>query len=300
MADIFVCADAIIGAATIRQVVNSDHQTNQEIRKAMVSGGNAVTQVSGKASAEMTSFSSGDIAALLALNSNTFIAAGKSELSSTITIPYKLRQNAGSFQAAASNHPWITGSNALIVPVSVEASQDADFASMQCEVHWLSTDGITQGATEATGQTLATQSFNSEFALSDVYINGSAVPGVQSVRCTTGIEVVKPPLGSGSVFPKQASIKNIIPTIEITTNDIAAVTATVGAFTAMTSAVVYFRKRSDAGVYVAKATAGHCSLTFGAGLADSSSVSVSNNEDGTCTIVLHGKTLTASAATAIP
>lgn len=300
MADIFVGADVILAATTIRQVTATDHQTNQEIRKAMTSGGATVQQVSGKASGEVSTFTTGDLAGALALNTNTFCSTGVSGLSSTTTIPYKLRDNAGIFQASATNHPWITGSNALIVPTTVEASQDGDHATLNGEIHWLSTDGTTKGAADAANQTLAAQSFNAEFALSDVYVNGSIIPGVQSVRCNFGIEVTKPPLGSGSIFPTQASIKNVIPTIEITTNDAAAFTSTVGNFTAMTSAVVYLKKRTDAGVYVANVTAEHISLTFAAGLVDTSNVTTNENDDGTATITAHGKTFTASVATPIP
>jgi hypothetical protein len=41
-------------------------------------------------------------------------------------------------------------------------------------------------------------------------------------------------------------------------------------------------------------------FTFAAGLTDTNSVSVSNQDDGSATITLHGKTLTANAAVAIP
>ena len=295
---IFTAADAILDAATIRQVTQADHQTNQEIRKAMTSGGNTVAQVSGKASGEVTSFTSGDLAGLLALNTNTFISAGLYVASGTVTIPYKARADGGSY-ASGSNHPAITGAKALIVPTSIEASQDADHATCQSDVHWLSSDGLTQGATDTATNALAAQSFNKEYALGPMYINASEISGVQSVRITPGIEVVKPPLGRGSTFPSQASLKNIIPTIEITVNDYAAFATEVGDFTAMTSAVAYLRLRADAGVYGALASV-NISFTFAGGLIDVSTVSVSGNDDGSGTIMLHGKTLTTSVAATIP
>lgn len=295
----FVCADALFGSTNIRQVTTANHATNQEHRKAMNSGGAAVVQVSAKSSGEISQIVSGDLAALVALNSSTFCSAGLSLLASTITIPFKIRA-AGALFVSGSNNVHLTGANALIVPTSFEASQDGDFALANMDVHWLSADGIAKGCDDATGQSIAAQAFSSEYTLGPCYINGTLIAGAQSFRVTPGIEVVKPPLGSGSVFPTFASIKAAMPTMQVTVNDWDAIAGTVGDFTAMTSANFYIKKRADSGVFTAAATAEHIRFTFAAGLADTDSVSVSNNDDGSATITLHGKVLTAAAAVALP
>ena len=74
----------------------------------------------------------------------------------------------------------------------------------------------------------------------------------------------------------------------------------MGLFTAMTSANIYLKKRADASTFVADLTAEHIKLTFAAGLTDTNSVTASENNDGSTTITLHGKTLTCSVASAIP
>jgi hypothetical protein len=291
----FAAADAILGATTIRQVTNASHRTGLEMRKAMTSGGVAVTQVSGLRSEEVTSVTSGDLAALVAIGTNTFCSAGLYVTGGTITIPYKSRSTGGTF-ASGSNHSALTGTDALIIPTSFEATQDGEAATCQFEVHWLS-NGTTAGAGGSTGNSLASQSFNAEFALGPAFINATEIVGVQSIRVTPGITLVKT-ADKGLYRPTHISIQSIMPTIEITTNDIDAVVATVGAFTAMTSANVYFRKRVDSGIY--SATTDNIRFTFAAGLTDTNSVEVSDNNNGTSTITLHGKTLTASAAVAIP
>jgi hypothetical protein len=296
---IFVPADVVLGSSTIRQITGSDHKTQQEHRKAMNSGGVAVVQVSGKSSAEVSSLTSADMAGLVALNSNAFCSAGLYLSSSTITIPYKPRAAGGAF-VSGSNYVALTGANAFIVPTSFEASQDGDFATCGFDIHWLSTDGIAKGCDDASSQALASQSFGAEYTLGPCYINGTAIAGVQSLRVTPGIEVVKPPLGSGSVFPTMASIKQTMPTIELTVNSFAAIAGTVGDFTAMTSANCYMKKRADSGVFTSAATTEHVRFTFASGLADTNGVTVSNNDDGSATITLHGKVLTASAAVALP
>lgn len=299
MASIFTGADIILGAATIRQVTQTDTKSGQEHRKATTSGGAVVSQVSGKAAEEITSFTSGDIAGLLALNTNTFCSVGLSVLAGTITVPKKLRSNGAVF-TSGSTHPWITGANALIVPTSFEVSNDSDAGLCNADIHWISADGLTSGFDDATGNALASQTFNAEFGMGPCYINGTLIAGAQSFRVNPGIEVVKPPLGSGSIWPFFASIKMGTPTMELTVNDFDAIEDTIGVFTAMTSANFYMKKRADASTWTASVTTEHVRFTFAAGLTDTNSVSVSNNDDGSATITLHGKVLTASAAVALP
>lgn len=294
---IFTNADCILDAVTVHQITNVSHKTGQEHRKSMNSGGAVIQQVSGKSGVEVSSFTTADIGTLLAVGTNTFCSVGLYIAAGTITVPGQVRSAGGLF-ASGSNHVGLTGSKALIVPTTLEASQDADFATIGFDVHWLSADGLTQGCATATGAALATQAFGAEFALGPCYINTTLIAGVQSWRATFGFEIDKPPLGSGSTFPVFASIKKVEPTLQITVNDFDSIAGTVGAFTAMTSANCYLRKRAASGVY--SASTDNVRLTFAAGLADTDSFDISNNDDGTATITLHGKTLTASAAVAIP
>jgi hypothetical protein len=292
-----VCADAILGAATIRQVRSQGHQTNQTTRQATNSGGAAVSQVSGIIAEEVTSLTSGDLAGLLALNSNTFISAGLSVLAGTITVPFKERANAADF-ASGSSHPAIGGANGLIIPTSIEASQDEENgARCNFEVHWISTDGEAKAATLSTGNALAAQAWNAEFSMGKVDFGGTEVEGVQSVRVNPGITVVKS-RAKGGTYPVLVSIQEVLPSIEITVDDFAEATP-AGGWTAMTAANVYFRKRADAGRYVANGTAEHIKVTFGAGVKTIDSIEASENANGSVTIRLTGKTLTCSAASAI-
>lgn len=294
----FVAADAILGATTIRQITQASHATGIEVRKAMTSGGTTVSQVSGLKAEEVTTLTSGDLAALVALNTNTFCSAGVYLSATTVTVPWKNRTAGGAF-ASGSNHSALSGAAAMVIPTSFEVSQGAENATCQFEVHWISSDGTTAGATGTTGNALASQSFNAEFGLGTAYINGTLIVGTQSIKVNPGITLVKS-ASNGLVRPTLISIQEVKPTIEITTNDADAIATTINAFTAMTSANVYFRKRSDSGVYVANATAEHIRFTFAGGLADTNAIEVSDNNNGTATVTLHGKTMTATAAVAIP
>lgn len=297
MVTIFTGADAILGSDTIRQIHNSSHATNQTHWKGRTSGGGVIQTVSAKSIGEVTTLTSSDIGGLLALNTNAFVSAGLFLSASTITVPYSKRAD-GALIASGSSHPWLTGAKALIIPTTLEASNDADYATCTFEIHWLSADGLAKGCDDATGNALGSQSANAFYTLGPAYINGTAIAGVQSVRVTAGLEVVKPPLGSGSVAPIRASIKQATPTIEITVNDFESIAGTVGDATAMTSANVYFKQRADSGIFGSSSS--FCRCTFAAGLADTNTVSVSNNDDGSATITLHGKALTAATGASLP
>lgn len=294
----FVAADAILGATTVRQITQASHRTGNEHRKAMTSGGAIVQQVSGLRAEEVTTLTTGDIATLLALGTNTFISQGIYLSASTITVPFKARDQGALFKSG-NNHSHLTGAAALIIPTAIEASQDAEFATLQFEVHWLSSDGTTAGATGSSGNALGAQSFLDEFALGPCYINASELTGVQSWRCTPGITLVKSS-HKGLIRPTHISIQSVMPTLEVTLNDIDGIAATVNAFTAMTSANFYLRKRKDAAIYEPAVSSEDIRLTFAGGLTDTNQIEVNDNNDGTVTITCHGKALTSSVAAAIP
>jgi len=292
----FVAADIILGATTIRGVTSTNPRSGNEHVKRTPSGGAIVDHVSGTKSEQVTAFTSTDVGVLAALGTNTFSSVGLSLTSSTITVPVKSRASGGLF-ASGSNHCAITGAAALTIPISYEVSQESEAATCQAEIHWISSNGTTAGATGSAGNALASQAFSFEYGLGPAYINGTLIVGVQSFKVTPGIRLVKH-WSQGLVRPTIISIQAVEPTIEIVTQDIDAVIAAFGVFTAMTSANVYMRRRADAGVYSATVLE-NIRFTFAGGLTDTS-FEVSDNNNGTATITLHGKTLTSSSAVTIP
>lgn len=295
----FAAADAILGATTIRQIRSASHKDGLQARKAMNSGGAAVSQVSGYLGEEITSLTSGDCGVLAGLNTSTFCSAGLWISGSTITVPLKARSD-GALFASGSSHPAIAGTKALIIPTGWSVQQDAEEgATCDFEIHWVSASGSAKAATGSTGNALGSQDFSVEYSLGEAYINGTEVTGIQGIRVNPGIQLVKS-RAKGLPFPVHCSIQQVMPTIELTVDDADEVIALVGAFTAMTSANVYFRKRADAGSHVADATTEHLRFTFAGGLYFNSSTDVQNADNGSATITLHGKTLTANTAVAIP
>ena len=294
-----VVADCILGSGNnIRQVTSASHADGTVVRNAFTSGGATVSQQSGIRAEEVTTIQSADLAALVALGTNTFCSVGLYLTSDTITIPLKERAIGGQF-ASGSNHPAIGGSDALVIPTEFSATQDAEAgASATFEVHWISSDGVTREAAGTSGNALASQAFNAEFALGKADINGSDVTGVVGIAVRPGITLSKSST-NGGIYPTHISIQQVEPVVEITVNDIDAAVTLAGGFTTTTAMNVYFRKRSDGGTYVADGTAEHIKFTFAAGIHNLGSLSASENADGTATIRVTGKALTASAASTI-
>lgn len=292
-------ADIVLGSTTVRQIVSTSHRSGLVTVQDAGGGAAVIQQVSGVIGEEVSSFVSEDVKGLMAIGTNTFISAGSYVASGTVTIPFQERSNGGIF-ASGSNHNALGGTDALCVPTSIEASQDEEQAArVNCDVHWISSDGTTKGCTGSTGNALASQSFNESFSLGKVSVNGTALTGVQSIRINPGIEIIKS-RGDGGIYPVIVSIRRVAPTMEITTNDMSDVTL-VSDWTAMSAAIAYLRKRDDSGDYEADDDVGnpHLSFTFGAGV-QSADCEVSSNGNGTVTIMLTGKALTHSNGTQIP
>lgn len=294
-----VVADCILGSGNnVRQVTSVSHNDGTTVRNAMTSGGATVSQQSGIRGEEVTTVSSADLAALVALNTSTFCSVGLYLTGDTITVPLKERSLGGQF-ASGSNHPALSGSDCLIIPTEFSATQDAEAgASCTFDIHWISSDGVTREAAGSTGNALASQAFNAEFALGKADVNGSDVSGVVGIAVRPGITLTKSST-NGGIYPTHISIQQVEPVVEITVNDIDTAVALAGGFTTTTAMNVYFRKRADGGTYVADITAQHIKFTFAAGIHNLGSLSANENADGTATIRVTGKALTASAASAI-
>ena len=294
----YVTTDVVIGGAAIKQVVSTSTRTGAVVRNAKYSGGAVIQQMYGVKLEQVSTIVSTDVGSLVALNTSTFVSAGLPLLSSTITVPFKNRANGATFQSG-TNHSQITGSNALLIPTSIEAQQDSEQgATATVEVHWISADGVTSAYTGSAGVAIAAEAINVEFALGPADINGTDIASVTGIRVNPGLTLVKTSQ-AGGIMPVEVSIQMIEPTIDLTVHDIDEVIALTDAFTALSSFECYLRKRSDGGVYVADITAEHIKFSFADGIIQADTIESPETGNGSTTIRLYGETLTASAASAI-
>lgn len=294
----YVVTDAILDAVVVKQIVNTSTRSSPVVRHAKYSGGVVTQEIYGVREEQVTTITSYDCGGVAGFNSSTFVSAGLYVSSGTVTVPYKNRANGGTFEGATS-HSHITGTDALAIPTSFEATQDSEQgATVNLEVHWISSDGTSSAFTGSSGNSIAAEAYNVEFALGPVDINGTDLSTVQSIRVNPGLQVVKRG-GNGAAYPTHCSIQRADPSIDITVDDIDEVIAYTDGFTDCTSFECYFRKRADGGIYVADGTAEHIKFSFANGMLALETIDAPETGNGQTTIRIHGEAMTVSAASAI-
>lgn len=292
--------DAVLGAGNaLKQVRSSQYSANGNIILGSASGAIDPSALYGGAADPTCLFETADVAGALALMS---VTAGLHVSSGTITIPYNKRANGGAF-AAGSSHMTISSANGLIIPVQITASQDNEAVILTVQAIFYSTTGLAVPVTFNTGAALASQSFNAQYDFGPVYVDlggGSAqIAEATGWTVNTGI-VVTPRRFDGGIYPSKVFITQRNPTIEITFEDFDDAAAFGVVYDALTSCAVYGRKRTDGGTHVADATEEHLKFSFGAGISDIRTLGGSERTNGQASIMLTGKTLTASSVSAIP
>lgn len=288
--------DAVIGAVNLRQCRAATWNPNAQIDRQRVSGGLDASEIYLMGAEPRAQFESFDLAGVI---TGISVSAGLSVASGTITLPYQKRANMGTF-AGVGSHFTLTGANGLTIPKSFQANQNDAGASVSLETVFLSTTGLAAPVTAAVNQSLAAQAFNASYRMGPVYIGGVQVPQITGIRVDTGLrlEVLK---YDGAVYPVKVVIVSRDPAIEITFEDFDALGTYGPIFANMGSGcAAYFRKKSDGGTVVADASTVHCKLSFAAGITNVQSASASEQGNGSATMRLEGKTLTASNASAIP
>lgn len=282
--------DAVLGALTLKQVTDGSYAAGAQPIAGRASGNIDPDQYFGGPAEPRASFSSADVAGVIA---GLSMSGGLSVASGTITIPFRKRSNQAGFAGAAS-HFTVSGTNGLIVPTRFRASQDGEAALADVECWFRSTDGLTMPAAVNVNQSLAAQSFNAQYALGPVTVNGAAIPEIVEVSVNPGI-TVRSSRHDGGIYPQKLYIVDRRPTIDLTFEDF---DEAIAGYLALTAAVVYFRKRSGVG-FAADVSTVHCAFSFADGIATAEQLSASGQQDGRCTVRLHGEALTASAASAI-
>lgn len=218
----------------------------------------------------------------------------------TITIPYHLRANGGTFASGSVNYA-LSASYALIVPTSIEAAQDQPGVTISLDTHFLSVDGVTVPVTANLNQALASESFNALWGFGPVYFNGSQVLDAIGWTVNPGITVVVR-TQDGGVYPTEAYITLRQPTIDIKFRDLDTANTVTGAIygSSMTTAAVYGYQRVSEGEFALSSSSVHLKFSFGAGITAMETISASGVEDATAMVRLYGEALTASAASTVP
>jgi len=291
--------DINIGGNTIGQISNISAVDGGSVVLARASGEvDAAAQYAGNTE-EVTSFTTGDLETLLALNTNTFLTAGLCMVATASEVPWRKRADCATFASGAS-HPFVSGSNALAILTGLSASaEDENGATAQAEIHWKSTDSLTAPLTGSTGNTLSAAAYVNGWGIGKAFVNSVEVSELQSFSVNPGIQLLKKRQGGG-IWPTQIYIERRAPTIELVTENIDAAMTRVGYLTAGGNIDVYFRKRANQATFVADATAEHLRIRGTDGLQRAGAISAADNGNGTATISIAATALSFAGSLAIP
>lgn len=287
----FGLADAVLGALTLSQITNGSLNHAAEVLAFRGSGNvdpsdHAITKME-----PVASFTSTDVATILAANSSTFATAGLSVSSGTITIPYRVR-SAGATYVSGANNTAVSATDGVIIPTSLTVSETSS-AEINLECHFESTDGTTNPLSDSSTETVSTSSFNAAYRLATSSINGSNVSGISSYTVNFGINIESNVGLDGFLCPTEHHIYTRDPTIDVTFRDIAAFN-TFSTYAAQSAAVFKLRKMSPGGTVVSDATAEHITVTFADGIINMQQLSASGTSRGEVSYRLYGESLTVS------
>lgn len=288
----FGLADATLGALTLKQCSDAQFNGNVQVLAGRGSGNVAADAHFVTNSTPIATFTSLDVAGVLAANSAAFASAGLSVASGTITLPFSSRISGGSY-AGTGAHTTITAANGLIIPTSLNIPGTGP-ASINLEVHYQSTDGITLPFTVATNANRTNGAFNAQHRLHPASINGSAVAGLSNVTVNFGLTVEENSDLDGFIYPTAHYILETNPTIDLTFRDKSAWETLGPLFTAQTAAVINLRKMAPGGTVVAAGTGEHITLTFADGIISAEQIGGQGTARGESTIRLTGEALTVS------
>ena len=289
-----VAYDAYLGAVQIKQVRRSGFTSGGQILRARASGSPVTSAMFGKMADPKFSFETSDIAGVLA---GISLTSGLSVSGGSLVLPYNKRANGGTFAGAGANFE-LAATDALTVIQQISAQQDGDGAMATLETTLLSADGLSDPVTATGGSTLSSESFNLEFAMGPVTVNGSQVPAIVGFTVTPGLTLLTKRY-NGGIFPTQVFIQTIDPTIQITFEDFDALATYGPFFTELSSVVCFLRKRADGGVFVADATAEHIALSMGAGMSVNDNLGADGQNSGQAVLTLQGAVLSSSITSAI-
>jgi hypothetical protein len=214
------------------------------------------------------------------------------------------RDDAESVFLTGGTHETFTTTGGHVVIESISASQDDQEGSLaQCRLYAL-WDGTNLPIVHNTGVDFSAApvpAFLSQFFMGPVYHNGAEVEGILNHQVDFGL-VFAPFRTGGSPYPKQGYIARRQPMMRMTTLK-SDVDGAVSLFARAASGTLafYHWKGVDAGDRVAVGTASHLKISAATSLFSDDNHSVTDNDDGTCTISIMPKgSLAFSVSSAIP
>lgn len=277
-------------ATAVGQMTDISHNTGGTVQRG--SSGEVDPQALFQGdSPHSTSFTSTDIEGLLALNSGAFITSGLYISGSNVTVPFRKRSSGSTF-ATGSSHAALQSGKTFTIPMSMSA-QGSNPVQMQCDIKYLSADGFTSPISKVTGQTLTQATFNKEYLLKKIEVNGTAVPELTGFTLNFGITVIEQKTDGGP-FTQSVYISLRDPTVDITTEDLDAAMSVINATEVVEASgglIIYLARRKKGSIVYAddeqiSTTSQHIKIVANAGLWQATTIGAQAAQNGSGTIRL--------------
>jgi hypothetical protein len=262
-------APAVFDSLTLTDAVTFDCSPGAELLIARASGMLGAGGISAAKLQAMFSVSSQLLGTIMtAVNPITGLYC-----STLSMLQYQARAAGGGF-ASGSSHVRVRATQGLLVPESVEATQDATTPAQMALKFHAQYDGTNAILAVLGSQALSgTPGVGQVYKLGPVTIGSTVIDGVQRSRVNFGIDV-KPEYGDGEEVPRANTIEAVNPSFEIDAKNFSSLVSRGLGVVAITDAVkVYFRKVGSA----ASAT-DHLCFTISAGTIHTASVAATGNQ----------------------
>ncbi len=289
------CYEAILGAATLRQVISAGFDPNPQVIKPRYNGSIGPSQIILDSAAPTSDLQTADLATLIGLSG--FFNSGLNVTSGGITIPFIKRADGGNY-SSGSSHNSVSASSGLVIPTAITAQHGSEQGvTCDLQVHYRSGDGRTIPYAQNNSQALASASFVAQYKLGPTLINGTQLTQCLGWSIQTGLSV-RAKTFCGNEYPTQLLIEAeaIDPIMTINFEDFDALSTFGPLFANLSSAVCYARRIKDGGTTELDTSIVHPKFSFSEGLAVHGGLSAELQQDGNASIVLHGKSLTAALA----
>jgi len=289
--------DITLGAAVIKQLSNVNHKTGGNAIPGFASGNVRPSSIFLGDAPHKTTFSSSDLATILALNAGTVITAGLCVYGSVTSVPFRKRADCGTY-ATGSTHDAIQCSNTLFIPDSISGKIGGESAKLDGTLHFKSSSGgFVSPVSVVSNAALSDATFLGEYLLHSMFINGVEIPELQGVVIQSGLKVTEQ--RSSGIYPTAFFITEGLPTISISTENVAYVNSVLNSAGLGSGLTIYFAKRKSAGVIENPADTVHIAISAAVGLGQADSIGGSTRENSQNTVQINPLSLVASVNVAI-
>lgn len=291
-----VVYDAVLGSNPLKQITNSSFDEQLQVLTGRMSGGTYGSDHFVEGAGPKMDLTSVDIGGFI----TAFGAIGSRIADgSTVIVPWAKRASGSTFAGTGANVQvaGVDDSPVQLIPRSINAPRSGT-PTAQGEVWFLSADGKLAPHAITLNEDLASQAFGAMYGLGPVAVNGSFLPKQIGFNINFGVGLSEPQRYDGLVWPTDCFIETVDPTIEVSVEDFDIIASFTGG-AAITSVKAYLRKRTTGSTFVADGTAQHCKFSFTGGIITPKQLSAQETKHGQAGIMLTGRQMTVSAASAI-